>query len=325
VEHRSHKHEIAVGGLLLVALTMLVYMSVQVGALRLDARSVRVSALFDNVAGLASGAVVSVAGVEVGKVDALAVEDGRARLNLVLSERAGLRKNIGLRIRARSMLGEKYLEVVTSPEDAPLLTDGDVILKTQGQVDMDQMVDSMSPLFRGADPEMLSRALNALAEALARDPERADRILTDTEALLHNLRVASEDAPALVADARQAVQETRHAVSQARPMIERADRLLTELNDLSTQINAAAEDLPGLVGETRQAVSEARATLSHLDNSTADLGVVLHNLRDIDKQEIRRWLREEGVLIRLREKDVDAGQLATGGVSVGGGVVGGSP
>lgn len=316
------------GLLLIVAVVLLAYMSIQIGAFRLDSRSVHVHALFDNAAGLSPGAVVSVAGVSVGKIESLDIEEGRARLGLSLSENAALKNNIGLRVRARSMLGEKYLEVLISTQDAPLLANGDIITSTQGQLDIDQMVDSMAPLLKGTDPEILGQALNSLAQAVASDPERSERILADTEDLLHNLRVASEDAPALVADARSTLNETRRVVAEVRPVLDRADQVLGELDTLASTVGDAGQDLPELLDETRHAVAEARGTLAKVDRSSGDLAQVLHNLRDIDKKEIRRWLREEGVLIRLKEKNYDPTEpsLSLESSSGGsGGTVDGSP
>ena len=40
------------------------------------------------------------------------------------------------------------------------------------------------------------------------------------------------------------------------------------------------------------------------DGIDDDLRVVLSNLKDIDKWEMRRLLREEGILVRLRPREV---------------------
>jgi phospholipid/cholesterol/gamma-HCH transport system substrate-binding protein len=312
VNERSRKNEIAVGLLLIAALAILAWMSVEIGALRLGSRSVHVWATFDNVAGLTTGAVVSEAGVTVGKVDRLTVDGGKARADLILDTSAHLRSNVLLRIRARSMLGEKYVEVVPSTEEAPFLTDGDEIARTQGQVEIDQMVNSMGPFLKGTDSESLARGLNAIADALGNDPERADRILGDVEALVHNLRVASEAAPALVTEAQDTLTSVRSAAASVKPVLDRSDSLLDQLETTSRTVNAATTDLPQIMSETRQAVSETRAVVSKMDRSSADLAVVLRNLREIDKVEIRRWLREEGVLVRFKEKDV-AGSSNEGG------------
>ncbi len=290
---RSVRHEVAVGVLLLVGLAVLAYMAVQAGALRMDRRAVHVSALFDDAAGLARGAVVSVAGVEVGRVEALGVDGGRARVDLTVDARTGLGRDVRARIRARSVLGEKYLALEPGAPGAEALRDGDRIEATAGQVDIDEMVDSLGPILASADPVALGRALDAITAALAEDPDRVRRILADTEALVHDLSEASAEAPALARDARAAVEEARAVAAEARPVLERADRVLARAEE-------AVADTPALVGDARAAVGEARDVLGRLDASTGDLSVVLRNLAVYDRAEVHRLLREEGVLIRLR-------------------------
>jgi hypothetical protein len=45
--------------------------------------------------------------------------------------------------------------------------------------------------------------------------------------------------------------------------------------------------------------------LADLGPITEDARTVLNNFKDIDKWELRRLLREEGILIRLRQSEVD--------------------
>ncbi|MBN1336470.1 MAG: MCE family protein [Deltaproteobacteria bacterium] len=296
---RAVRHEVAVGVLLLVGLAVLAYMAVQAGALRMDRGSIHVSALFDDVAGLTKGAVVSVAGVEAGRVESLGVEQGRARVDLAIDGHMELGRDVRARIRARSVLGEKYLALEPGAPGAEPLQDGDRIEATAGQVEIDQMLDALGPLLASADPRALGRALDAVSGAFADDPERMKRILIDAEALLHNLREASGEAPALALDARRAAEEVRAVAAEARPILQRADRVLTQ----AEEVTAGA---PALLGDARAAVGEARDALGHLDASTEDLSTVLRNLAIYDRDEVRRLLREEGVLIRLRASEAEA-------------------
>lgn len=302
---RNPKHELAVGALLVAGIGILSFLAIQVGAFKVDTGTVQLEAVFDNVAGLSNGAVVAVAGVDVGRVTTMAIDQGRARVTLVVNTDIPVHEDALLRLRARSVLGEKYLELDPGTAATPALSDGDQIRTTLGQVEIDQMVTQMGPLLQAADPEAVSKAIEALSHALARDPERLERMVADTEVLLHNLRVASEEAPALVQEVRAAVRETRAAVAQVEPVLDRADALLVDLEGLSEPIKGATAELPALVTDARGAVSEARTVLSHVDASTDDLNVLLGNLKEIDLVELRRLLRQEGVLVRLRPIEVE--------------------
>ena len=119
----SRRFEIGVGVLVLGAVGLLAYMALQIGAIRgLGEDPVEVVAVMDDVVGLSEGAVVAVAGVPVGKVTSLTVDFDRARVGLALDAAAGIRADARVVMRARSVLGEKYVELVPESRDAPLLS-----------------------------------------------------------------------------------------------------------------------------------------------------------------------------------------------------------
>ncbi|MFH1467937.1 MAG: MlaD family protein [Pseudomonadota bacterium] len=295
----QRRHEIAVGALLLVALGILAYLAVAVGALRIEAGSYDVEAVFEHAGGVTTGAVVSLAGVDVGTVDRLWVQDGQAHMALSIGEDTQVSRDTRAAIRARSVLGEKYVQLLPGVASAPL-KEGDVISNTEVQVEIDEMVNAMGPLLQAVHPEQVDALLSTLSAALNKDPERLERMLGDTEALLHNLRVASEDAPALVGEGRQAVAELRATNARMQPLIARGEAVLTSLERASGPLADASAQAPALIAETQAAVADGRALIQKLDGSTGRLEHVLENLEGVDMTALRKLAREDGVLVRLR-------------------------
>ena len=302
---RSRKHELAVGVLLLVALVILAYLAVQVGAFRMQAGTFRVQAVFDNAGGVVEGAVVSVAGVDVGTVDRIWVQDNQAWMALVIDEDLEVPRDTRAAIRARSVLGEKYVQLLPGPSQGTLLAEGDRIVITEGQMEIDEMVNGMGPLVAAMDPDQLAEVMAVMNGALADDPERVERMLADTEIMLHNLREASEQAPALVTEGRAAVAELRGMAADLRPMIARGDAVLAELERASGPIADAAEQAPALVEEATIAMGEARELVAQLDGSTGQLEGILNNLSEIDMLALRKLAREDGVLVRLKPGKIE--------------------
>jgi phospholipid/cholesterol/gamma-HCH transport system substrate-binding protein len=301
----SRKHELAVGILLLVALAILAYLAVQVGAFRMQAGTYRVRAVFEHAGGVVEGAVVSVAGVDVGSVDRIWVQENQAWMELVVSDELELPRDSRAAIRARSVLGEKYVQLLPGVAQGTRLAEGDRIVATEGQVEIDEMVNSMGPLVDAVDPELMAALMTTLSDALAEDPERVERLLTDAEALIHNLRVASEEAPALVSEGRAAVAELRGVAQRVPPMLERGDALLSDLERASGPLADAAEKAPALADEVSLTVDEARALLATLEGSTDELETILGNLEEIDLLALRRLVREDGVLVRLKPAKIE--------------------
>lgn len=302
----SRKHEVGVGLLLLSAIGLLAWLSLKIGGGAMWSKRVDVSAVFDDAAGLQEGAAVTVAGVEVGQVSGLQVDFNTAVVGLSLDPDAQIRSDVVVAIRARSVLGEKYVELLPQTQDAPPLQGGEVLTQTIGTTEIDELVNDLGPLVSGLDQDALAQALGPMLEGLRSDPEQLARMLDDTEVLLHNLRLASEDAPALVDESRQAVAEARTTLRDVRVTVDQIDPLLTRTDDLLTQVEGvvgqvegSTEDLPALLAETQATMQETHALMATMNANSASLVTILGNLEELDTDELQRLMREEGVRVRL--------------------------
>lgn len=307
----THRYELGVGALMVAAAVLLGFMAIRIGAVRDIGDNIHVEAVFRDVSGLKDGAAVTVAGVDVGRVDGMAVDFDRARVGLIIETEAGIRQDVLVRIRARSVLGEKYVELVPQTPDSPLLADKAVLTNTESAVEIDQLVNQMGPLFSAVDPDDVSQLLAALVEIAKEDPERARRMTEDAERLLHNAALASDEAPALMtearstlADARDATAELRVLVRKGGPVLDRADAVLVDLEDAAAELPAATERLPGLIADAEATLAEAQEVVLVLSGNKARIEHILANVEEIDKWELRRLLREEGIKVRLRTQEV---------------------
>lgn len=301
---RSRGQEIGVGVLLIVAVALLSWMSVQVGALQGFGDRIQASAVLADAAGLAEGADVKVAGVTVGRVLTLTIDHDVAVVAFEVEEQAGLRSDAVAQVRARSVLGEKYLELSPQSRDAPPLADGDRLDTSRPGMEIDQLVNALGPMLSAANPDELQAIVSALHTAVADDPERLARMLANLDSIAADGAVAAKDLPAALGEARAAIREVRGLVRAVGPTVDRLDTLAVRLDEATTDLPETVTEVRGLVGETRAAVSDAQALLTTVSGSSDDLTAILSNLSEIDKWELRRLLREEGILVRLRQSEV---------------------
>ncbi len=105
----TRAQEIGVGVLVVGAAALLGWMSIKISGSSGLGDAVEVAAVFDDVTGLQDGASVSVAGVQVGRVSGLEVDHDRALVRLEIDPAARIREDVQVRVRARSLLGEKYI------------------------------------------------------------------------------------------------------------------------------------------------------------------------------------------------------------------------
>ncbi len=90
----------------------------------------------------------------------------------------------------------------------------------------------------------------------------------------------------------------------ANRVVARADDVLAELELAVGELPAATGDLPVLVSDARAAIADTRVLLDSMLSHRDELTQILSNLSEIDKWELRRLLREEGILVRMRQSEV---------------------
>ena len=301
----SRTQEIGVGVLVLTALGLLAYMAIKVGALRNVGDEINLQVTLGDAAGLTEGAAVRIAGVQVGRVQDMGVSHDQAVVRIAVAKSANVRTDAEIQVRARSILGEKYLEITPISTDAALITDGASLAVTQPQTEIDELVNSLGPLVSAVDPDAVGAAMSRLSAALEEDPDRVVRMLNDVERMLRNGAQASDQLTPVLADTTATLSSVRQLTADARPMIQRTTRLVGRVDEATESLPAISTDIQAAVSDARAMVSESRALLKRVEKSTSSIETVIENLSEIDKWELRRLLREEGILVRFKENEVE--------------------
>jgi phospholipid/cholesterol/gamma-HCH transport system substrate-binding protein len=303
--NNARKHEFGVGILVIVAMGLLAYMAVKIGGLRNVGEEITVNMVIGDAAGLSEGAAVRIAGVQVGQIGAMSVIHDKAQLTTMVAKSAQLREDATIQVRARSILGEKYLEITPYSTDAPLVKDGATLTVSKVQTEIDELVNSLGPLVNAVDADAVNAAVQRLSAALEEDPERIANMLKDVETILGHGAEASASLPALIADTRSALETVQGAATDVRPLIQRTNRIVSRVDEATQALPQMTSDLQATLQETRALVSDGRTIMEQMQSSTDNIQTILDNVSEIDKWELRRLLREEGILIRLKKGDVE--------------------
>ena len=100
--------EVMVGLFLIAGVICLGYLSIKLGKLEiLGTKGYEVSALFSNSGGLQSGSDILIAGVSVGRVRNVSLENYQARVTLNLSDTVRIQDDAIVSIKTKGMIGEK--------------------------------------------------------------------------------------------------------------------------------------------------------------------------------------------------------------------------
>ena len=132
--------EIVVGFFVLVGLACLGYLAIKLGKLEVMGSSgYLVFADFSTVAGLKIGDPVEIAGVKVGRVDAMRLTDDRARLDLRVQDGVKLQEDVIASVRARGLIGDKFVLITPGASDK-IIPPGGKIRETESPPDITDLI-----------------------------------------------------------------------------------------------------------------------------------------------------------------------------------------
>ena len=132
--------EVLVGIFVLAGLVCLGYLAIRLGKLELfGTQGYVVVADFVSVAGIKLGDPIEIAGVRIGKVEGIGLADDRARLTLRVSEGIKLQEDVIASVRARGLIGDKFVLVTPGASDK-IIPPGGKIRETDSPPDIPDLI-----------------------------------------------------------------------------------------------------------------------------------------------------------------------------------------
>lgn len=132
--------EFAVGIFVLIGFLSLGYLSVQLGRLEvLGAGYYVVNAEFEKAGGIRSGAGVEIAGVEIGRVKNIKLENYQAVVSLSIYKDVKIQEDAIASIRTKGIIGEKFIQITPGGSER-LITEGGKIRDTESALDLEELL-----------------------------------------------------------------------------------------------------------------------------------------------------------------------------------------
>lgn len=217
----------------------------------------RLDAVFKSVAGLDDKASVRIAGVRVGRVDGVGLEGRQARITLALDKPLPLTQGTTARIASLGMLGEKYVELVPGPPNAPPLPPNAVLIGTTPP-GFDEAIEKINNI--GSSIQQLTGSL------------AGQDIGGNMNRLFEDIRLTSAEIRALIAENRANVGSTVRNFDQVSATLAR------ELPRLADQMNRALDQISVVVAENR---GDLRGSMGNIRELTEKLQTSADNLNKI--------------------------------------------
>jgi phospholipid/cholesterol/gamma-HCH transport system substrate-binding protein len=219
------------------------------------------SAVFADASRLAAGDSVRIAGVRVGTVESVSLQDDRkvvvdfdADRNIVLTN--GTKATV----RYLNLVGDRYLELNDSPGSTQVLPKGSQIPeeRTQSALDLDLLLGGLRPVIQGLNPQDVNALTSSLVQVLQGQGDTLDSLMSKTSSFSTTLADNNEVIEQLIDNLNVVV-----------------DTLAKDGDKFSGTVDKLEQLISGLT-EDRDPIGEA---ITSLDNGTASLASLLTEAR----------------------------------------------
>ncbi|HZU84704.1 MAG TPA: MlaD family protein [Polyangiaceae bacterium] len=246
-----------------------------------------VHAFIHDATGLAAHSRVTIAGIPVGSLDAIKLENGQARLDVKVRNDVALYDNATLGKKSTSLLGESAVVLTPGTPDHRKLHDGDEIRV---------VVSETTPADLMEEVKQIADDVKQVSEQLAKSvgTEQGGQ---NIKAILQNLADATDAANKTIRENREVIRDmlsnVREITSNANPEIARIlenVRIVTQ--DVREMMAAAGQTPAGQKGQLRD-------TIEHLDESSKTLQSALEHIDSV----AGRIDRGEGTIGKLTKDE----------------------
>ena len=136
--------EVMVGLFMIVGILSLGYLSINLGKMEIIGSSgYQVYADFPTVGGLKLGAQVEIAGIEIGRVKGMTLQDYKARVLMDIDEGVALQDDTIISIKTKGLLGEKFIAVQPGASD-DIIQPGGRIREAYPPLDIEDLISKFA-------------------------------------------------------------------------------------------------------------------------------------------------------------------------------------
>lgn len=220
--------------------------------------------------GLRSGDEVRVAGLKLGRVDALTLTPDGVRVELRLSKDATIHRDSIARLDYQALSGTRFIAISLGTPSAPALKDGDTI---DGDIPpgITQMVDQL---------QGVAHSVQSLADSLN---ENQDRVLKTVNTMLDENRAALQDALVNLDSITAKLDRGEGTMAKLLndpSLYDRANATMGDLEKVSTRLANGQGDLGRLVNGDGALYDEVRETVASLNKTAENLEEVSTQVRN---------------------------------------------
>ena len=238
--------------------------------------SYTLTAEFSDVTGLSKGDDIKLAGVKVGQVSSIEVDDQKAVVRMSVDEDVKVPVDSEAAVRWRNLLGQRVLYLYPGEADEMLDDDAEVV-RTRSVVDIGALINELGGVVTAVEPAQLNELMQAVEASLDGNEDRIGALLDSAGSLLETLSARDETIGNLLEDFDTVSGALADRDQQIRSMIENL-ALLTEtfadnenlLDSTLVQLAEYSGNLDGLLTDNEAQLKSIVSNLAIVTDTVTD-------------------------------------------------------
>jgi phospholipid/cholesterol/gamma-HCH transport system substrate-binding protein len=227
-------------------LAFTVYLAFTIGNIQIShlfgRNTYQLSATFDDVTGLLPNDNVKVAGVVVGKVTGIKVDDGRARVTFQVRNATRLPIDTSAAIRWRNLLGQRYVYLYPGTASTTMQGGGH-IATTRSVVDLGELFNRLGPIVQAIDPSKVNTFLDSITAALDGNETKLRQTLDDLATLTAGLATRDDAITRLIGNLDTVAGTITQRDAEIRTVLDNLVALSTTFSQNTNVLDSAVTDL----------------------------------------------------------------------------------
>jgi len=242
-------------------------------------------AYFAEASGLQAGADVQVAGLKVGKVSSVDLDDARVVVTFDVDKDLRLGDRTEAAVKTKSLLGVKVLEV--SPQGERPLTQTIPVERTKAAYQLPDALGDLSTTIAHLNTDDLNASLSTLANEFADTPPALKDAVAGVARFSKTLNDRDQQLRELLANARAATHVLANRTDQIVSLIKDSNALLAQLRTESSALDAISGNVSAVAKQLEGFIADNRASLRPSLDKLNGVLTLLDNRKDKLQESIK--------------------------------------
>jgi len=283
------------------------YLAFTIGNIHLFQHTYTLTATFDDATGLLKDDNVKVAGVVVGKVSSVTIDQGKAKVEFSVNDSVKVSTDSQAAIRWRNLIGQRYVYLYPGTAST-VLRGGDTVTKTRSVVDVGELFNRLGPIVQAIDPNQVNTFLDAITQALDGNTDKVRESIDNLAVVAQSLGARDEAIGRLVDNVNTVAGAINDRDAQIRTVLDNLvlisqtfsqntgvlNNAVTELGDFSDNFGSLLANnqtpIDRIIGNLNAILDEVKLKLPVLDSTLGGLDTAAKTLFNASRY--GEWLNQ---------------------------------